>query len=257
MDAAPPVPAAGLSRGHRMFSRASAALGANWSLHDLRHTAAYRMARDPAMPLTDVQWVLGHAQLSTTQLYLYAAARGRDRRRAGLPRRRPGRRRSPAGSRRRPDTGPESLDVLFGRHVVTARAAGRQTQRRRGRPRQLRPPDGRDWRAARRFPPRPVPAAGRRPASAAAQVWPGCRRRRSRWPRARPADQRPAGPAEACWTGWRPARRHLAGAVGGQRRRRDGRRRLAGPAGRWRRPRAAGQRRAADRVTHSALGCSC
>jgi AcrR family transcriptional regulator len=37
--------------------------------HDLRHTAAYRMARDPEMPLTDVQWVLGHAVLSTTQIY--------------------------------------------------------------------------------------------------------------------------------------------------------------------------------------------
>jgi hypothetical protein len=33
-------------------------------------TAAYRMARDPQLPLTDVQWVLGHAHLSTTQLYL-------------------------------------------------------------------------------------------------------------------------------------------------------------------------------------------
>ncbi|MGH3528397.1 MAG: tyrosine-type recombinase/integrase, partial [Pseudonocardiaceae bacterium] len=43
----------------------------NWSLHDLRHTAAYRMARDPEMPLTDVQWVLGHAHLSTTQRYLH------------------------------------------------------------------------------------------------------------------------------------------------------------------------------------------
>jgi site-specific recombinase XerD len=53
-----------------MFTRASAALGANWSLHDLRHTAAYRMARDPGMPLADVQWVLGHAHLSTTQQYL-------------------------------------------------------------------------------------------------------------------------------------------------------------------------------------------
>ena len=39
---------------HRMFTRASAVLGANWTLHDLRHTAAWRMARDPAMPLTDV-----------------------------------------------------------------------------------------------------------------------------------------------------------------------------------------------------------
>ena len=53
-----------------MFTRANAALGSNWSLHDLRHTAAYRMARDPQMPLTDVQWVLGHAHLSTTQRYL-------------------------------------------------------------------------------------------------------------------------------------------------------------------------------------------
>jgi site-specific recombinase XerC len=53
-----------------MFIRANQVLGANWSLHDLRHTAAHRMARDPLMPLTDVQWVLGHAHLSTTQLYL-------------------------------------------------------------------------------------------------------------------------------------------------------------------------------------------
>jgi integrase len=57
-----------------MFMRANAVLGANWTLHDLRHTAAYRMARDPAMPLTDVQWVLGHAHLSTTQRYLAAPA---------------------------------------------------------------------------------------------------------------------------------------------------------------------------------------
>jgi integrase len=53
-----------------MFTRANQVLGANWSLHDLRHTAAHRMARDPQLPLTDVQWVLGHAHLSTTQLYL-------------------------------------------------------------------------------------------------------------------------------------------------------------------------------------------
>jgi len=39
---------------YRMFARANAELGANWSLHDLRHSAAYRMARDPQMPLTDV-----------------------------------------------------------------------------------------------------------------------------------------------------------------------------------------------------------
>jgi len=53
-----------------MFGRANAALGANWTLHDLRHSAAYRMARDPAMPLADLQWVMGHAHLATTQRYL-------------------------------------------------------------------------------------------------------------------------------------------------------------------------------------------
>ena len=57
-----------------MFVRANAVLGANWSLHDLRHSAAYRMARDPQMPITDVQWVLGHAHLSTTQTYITATA---------------------------------------------------------------------------------------------------------------------------------------------------------------------------------------
>ena len=56
-----------------MFVRTNEVLGANWTLHDLRHTASYRMARDPEMPLTDVQWVLGHAQLSTTQIYLPAS----------------------------------------------------------------------------------------------------------------------------------------------------------------------------------------
>jgi integrase len=54
----------------RMFTRAGEALGKDWTLHDLRHTAAYRMARDPEMPLADIQWILGHARLSTTQLYL-------------------------------------------------------------------------------------------------------------------------------------------------------------------------------------------
>ncbi len=57
-----------------MFARANAALGANWTLHDLRHTAAYRMAQDPEMPLVDVQWVLGHAHLQTTQVYLRPSA---------------------------------------------------------------------------------------------------------------------------------------------------------------------------------------
>jgi site-specific recombinase XerD len=55
---------------HRMFERVNQRAGTTATLHALRHTAAYRMAEDPALPLTDVQLVLGHAQLSTTQLYL-------------------------------------------------------------------------------------------------------------------------------------------------------------------------------------------
>lgn len=55
---------------HRMFERTNARAGTDSTLHALRHTAAYRMAEDPAVPLTDVQYVLGHAQLTTTQIYL-------------------------------------------------------------------------------------------------------------------------------------------------------------------------------------------
>jgi site-specific recombinase XerD len=53
-----------------MFNRAQQALGSNWSLHDLRHSAAYRMVSDLHMSLVDVQWILGHAHLSTTEIYL-------------------------------------------------------------------------------------------------------------------------------------------------------------------------------------------
>jgi len=55
---------------HRMFERVNADAGTSATLHALRHTAAYRMALDPVMPLTDVQYVLGHAQLTTRQIYL-------------------------------------------------------------------------------------------------------------------------------------------------------------------------------------------
>jgi integrase len=65
-----PLTALSYHAAHRMFERANALLGANWTLHDLRHSAAHRMARDTQLPLTDVQWVLGHAHLTTTQLYL-------------------------------------------------------------------------------------------------------------------------------------------------------------------------------------------
>jgi integrase len=37
-----------------MFTRANQVLGSNWTLHDLRHSASYRMARDPQVELADV-----------------------------------------------------------------------------------------------------------------------------------------------------------------------------------------------------------
>jgi integrase len=54
----------------RVLQRANQRLGTNWTLHDLRHTAAARMVADPALTLPEVQTVLRHAHLSTTQTYL-------------------------------------------------------------------------------------------------------------------------------------------------------------------------------------------
>jgi len=98
-----------------MFVRANDLLGSNWSLHDLRHSAAYRLARDPQIPITDVQWVLGHASLTTTQLYttptpadVIEAVLAHHRR--GCQPRPPAQ--SPALCYRQ-----ESLEVLFGRRM--------------------------------------------------------------------------------------------------------------------------------------------
>jgi len=55
---------------HRMSERVNASLGADWTLHDLRHSAASKMARDDQLSLADVQWVMGHAHLTTTEIYL-------------------------------------------------------------------------------------------------------------------------------------------------------------------------------------------
>ncbi|MFB7356247.1 tyrosine-type recombinase/integrase [Streptomyces gardneri] len=53
----------------RIFQGACEALGSNWTLHDLRHTAAKRMARDPELKLREVQTILRHTLISTTELY--------------------------------------------------------------------------------------------------------------------------------------------------------------------------------------------
>lgn len=49
-----------------VFRRVNALLGTNYSMHDLRHTAAIRMSRDEALSMRDVQTILGHTHLSTT-----------------------------------------------------------------------------------------------------------------------------------------------------------------------------------------------
>ncbi|QFZ24795.1 site-specific integrase [Saccharothrix syringae] len=50
----------------KVLTRANAKLGTNWSMHDLRHTAALRMVADENLSERDVQTILGHAHLSTT-----------------------------------------------------------------------------------------------------------------------------------------------------------------------------------------------
>jgi site-specific recombinase XerD len=99
---------------HRMFERVNDAAGTAATLHALRHTAAYRMAEDPRLPLTDVQFVLGHAQLTTTQIYL--TPRKEDVIRRVLVHHTEQTRQAAARTVPAPAPGyrPESLDVLFG-----------------------------------------------------------------------------------------------------------------------------------------------
>ena len=52
-----------------VLNRANTKLGTNWSLHDFRHTAAARMAGDPELSIVEVQAVLRHRHLSTTERY--------------------------------------------------------------------------------------------------------------------------------------------------------------------------------------------
>ena len=99
---------------HRMFERVSEAAGSAATLHALRHTAAYRMAEDPDLPLTDVQYVLGHAQLTTTQIY--TSPRQEDVIRRLLAHHAERTRQAAARTAPAPAPGyrPETLAVLFG-----------------------------------------------------------------------------------------------------------------------------------------------
>jgi site-specific recombinase XerD len=102
---------------HRMFERASQQAGTTATLHALRHTAAFRMAEDPSLPLTDVQAVLGHAQLTTTQIY--TTPRAEDVIRRVLAHHGETERQAAARSAPAPAAGyrAETLGVLFGTGV--------------------------------------------------------------------------------------------------------------------------------------------
>jgi integrase len=54
----------------RVLQRAGDLLGANWSWHDMRHTAAARMAASPELTLPEVQAIMRHASIHTTSRYL-------------------------------------------------------------------------------------------------------------------------------------------------------------------------------------------
>ena len=215
VDAAAPFRQLTYHAALRMFTRVGESLGTDWTLHDLRHTAAYRMARDPEMPLADIQWILGHARLSTTQLYLtpvpddvIASVIAFHARRAP-PRRRP---RSPAATGRTP----------------CRSCSGRPCERHRpGRanvvvpvhPGLFRPlrPGGRAGDAAVPSQGMPRLVAGDRSGpggSAGAADGPAVPARRPGRPAAARAYPR-AGPGLAR----RAARRHVAGTLGGLRRR--------------------------------------
>ncbi|MER6392802.1 site-specific integrase [Streptomyces sp. NPDC001523] len=56
----------------RVVQRVNDRLGTNWTLHDLRHTAAMRMANDPNLTLSQVRVILRHSNLATTGRYLNA-----------------------------------------------------------------------------------------------------------------------------------------------------------------------------------------
>ncbi|MFE5561203.1 tyrosine-type recombinase/integrase [Streptomyces sp. NPDC056544] len=97
-----------------MFTRANEVLGANWTLHDLRHTATFLMLDDPSMPPTYVQHILGHKHLAT--LDIYNRPTRDDVIAAGLAHhaRQQQRRDSPPPVLPSPAYNPDSLSVLFG-----------------------------------------------------------------------------------------------------------------------------------------------
>jgi integrase len=97
-----------------VFVRANELLGTNWTLHDLRHTASFRMAGDPEMQLQYVQHILGHRYLTTTQKYLNPSSDEVIAAGVAHLARLERRRNSPPPAPPVPSSNPDSLNVLFG-----------------------------------------------------------------------------------------------------------------------------------------------
>ncbi|MEK8143824.1 site-specific integrase [Streptomyces sp. M10(2022)] len=106
----------GYDAARMMFNRANELLGANWTLHDLRHTATFLMLDDPNMPPVYVQHILGHRYLST--LDIYNRPTRDDVINAGLAHhaRQQKRRENPPPAPPAPGYNTESLANLFGEH---------------------------------------------------------------------------------------------------------------------------------------------
>ncbi|WP_405481251.1 tyrosine-type recombinase/integrase [Streptomyces anulatus] len=98
-----------------MFTRANKLLGANWTLHDLRHSATFFMLDDPSMPPVYVQHILGHKYLSTLDIYNRPSRD--DVIAAGLAHhaRQEQRKKNPPPALPAPAYNSETLSILFGR----------------------------------------------------------------------------------------------------------------------------------------------
>ena len=189
---------------HRMFERANRQGRTGATLHSLRHTAAYRMAEDPALPLTDVQFVLGHAQLTTTQIFPQG--------RRDPPGPGPSRRAGPAGRGPRASGGGSRLPARDDGGAVRGPDAVTEVITFPGV--SSRPSRARRESARTRFPPRPV-----------ATDWPATRQERgavqerltsarsSSCPTPTARTNADAG-CHGCWTGW-PIRRARPGSSAG------------------------------------------
>ena len=200
-----------------VFARVNRMLGANWTLHDLRHSAAKRMVRDPHLTLADVQWVLGHAHLSTTQIYTAPTA---DEVIAHVLAHHERQRTQQAGPPAPPAPGyrPEVLAVLFGTSATSGEpdepAGPRQRRRQRDAQAVEAAVTGRSAGVGATALPGELvadpPGQGGAGHAVAGPV-----HRPGRGPR--PGQDTAARPDQAAGLAAAPARGHLAGEVAGQR----------------------------------------